>query len=69
MARKKLDCRRFPSETGCSLVMIGEEDELLRAATQHAIQVHGDRDTPELRKKLRSCFEAESTSSSHSAHV
>lgn len=56
MARKIMDCRDFPSETGCTLVMIGEEGELLRAATQHAIAVHGHRDSPELRKQLKMAF-------------
>jgi hypothetical protein len=32
MARTMADCRRWPSETSCSLVIIGEEDEVVRAA-------------------------------------
>jgi hypothetical protein len=32
MSRLMADCRRFPSETNCSLVIIGEEDEVARAA-------------------------------------
>jgi hypothetical protein len=51
------DCRRFPSETSCSLVIIGEEDEVIRAAAEHAASVHGHEDTPELRAQLRDFLE------------
>ncbi|HWV37188.1 MAG TPA: DUF1059 domain-containing protein [Vulgatibacter sp.] len=67
MARMMMDCREFPSESKCTLVMSGEEDELLRAATQHAITVHGHRDSPELRRQLRSVFKRE-TPEAHSSH-
>ncbi|MFE3649221.1 DUF1059 domain-containing protein [Streptomyces sp. NPDC057579] len=51
--RKMIDCRDHPSETNCTLVLIGEEEEVLRAATEHAIAVHGHTDSPELREQLR----------------
>ncbi len=51
------DCRRWPSETNCSLVIIGEEDEVVRAAAEHAASVHGHENTPELREQLRSFLE------------
>jgi hypothetical protein len=57
MARVMADCRRFPSESGCSLVMIGEEDEVMRAAADHAVSVHGHPDGPELRDQLRDLLE------------
>jgi predicted small metal-binding protein len=53
MARKVADCREFPSDSGCSLTIAGEEDEVVRAAAMHAIDVHGHEDTPELREQLR----------------
>ena len=53
MARKIADCRDFPSENGCTLTIAGEEDEVLRAATQHAISVHGHEDSAEVRDWLR----------------
>ena len=53
MARKVADCRDFPSETGCSLTISGEEDEVVRAAVQHAVDVHGHQDTDEVRSWLR----------------
>jgi hypothetical protein len=57
MSRLMADCRRWPSETDCSLVIIGEEDEVLSAAATHAAQVHGHDDTPELREQLRGMLE------------
>jgi hypothetical protein len=53
MARKMADCREFPSESQCSMVFIGEEDELLDTLTYHAIQVHRHEDSAELREQLR----------------
>ena len=49
MARVMADCRRWPSDTNCSLTIIGEEDEVVEAAAQHAVSVHGHEDSPELR--------------------
>jgi predicted small metal-binding protein len=55
MKRKFIDCRAIPSETNCSITIIADtEGELLEAAVQHAVAVHGHRDTPELRDHLRS---------------
>jgi Protein of unknown function (DUF1059) len=59
MARKMADCRRFPSESDCSLTIIGEEEELVRAAAEHAVSVHGHEDTPELREQIRGMLEPE----------
>jgi predicted small metal-binding protein len=57
MARKMADCRRWPSESNCSLVIIGEEEEVVRAAAEHAASVHGHEDTPEMRERLRAMLE------------
>ncbi|HEY5144986.1 MAG TPA: DUF1059 domain-containing protein [Solirubrobacteraceae bacterium] len=51
------DCRRWPSESDCSLTIVGEEDEVVRAAAEHAASVHGHEDTPELREQLRELLE------------
>jgi Protein of unknown function (DUF1059) len=55
MAEKRYvaDCRKFPSESGCTLTIAGREDEVIRAASQHAVSVHGHKDTPELRTEIR----------------
>jgi hypothetical protein len=36
MVRMMADCRGWPSETNCSLVIIGEEHEVVKAAAEHA---------------------------------
>ena len=54
MTRKYIDCREFPSDTKCSITIAADrEDELIEAAAQHAVAVHGHMDTPELRKQLK----------------
>lgn len=54
MARKYIDCRSFPSEMNCSVAISADsEKELLEAAVQHAVAVHGHKDTPELRQKVQ----------------
>jgi predicted small metal-binding protein len=53
MSRKVADCRDFPSEIGCTLTISGEEDEVVNAAVQHAVAVHGHEDNAELRGWLR----------------
>jgi len=54
MARKMIDCRQIPNEIGCTLAIAGTEDEVLDAATAHAVAKHGHEDTPELREMIRS---------------
>ena len=57
MGRKFIDCREFPSEMNCSIAIGADsEGELLEAAVQHAVKVHGHQDTPELRDQLRSAI-------------
>jgi hypothetical protein len=51
--RKSIDCRLYPSEKGCSLKISGTEEEVLDAASAHAIAAHGHADTAELRSELR----------------
>ena len=54
MSRKYIDCREFPSETHCTVAISADnEDELIDAAAQHAVQGHGHQDSPELRAQLR----------------
>jgi hypothetical protein len=59
MARKVADCRRWPSEMNCSLTIIGEEDEVVRAAAEHAVSVHDHEDTHEFRQQIREFLEPE----------
>lgn len=59
MPRKVADCRDFPSDSKCSLTIAGEEEEVIRAAAVHAADVHGHKDTPELRSELRKMLKDE----------
>ena len=59
MARQIADCRRFESDSNCSLTIIGEEEEVIETAAAHAASVHGHQDTPELRVQLRALLEPE----------
>lgn len=59
MTRKVADCREFPSESGCTLTISGEEEEVVRAAAEHAVSVHGHQDSPELRMQLRGMLKDE----------
>jgi ribulose kinase len=41
----------------CTLAITADsEKELLDAAVQHAVAIHGHQDTPEFRKQLRALF-------------
>jgi hypothetical protein len=51
--RKVLDCRLFLAEEPCDIAILGNEEELLAIAVQHAVHGHGQRDTPALREELR----------------
>jgi predicted small metal-binding protein len=53
------DCRKFPSESNCTLTISGREDEVVRAAAEHAVSVHGHKDTAELRTEIRKIIEEE----------
>ncbi|MFI6941012.1 DUF1059 domain-containing protein [Streptomyces sp. NPDC050418] len=52
--RKVVDCRDTPSEMNCTLTISGEEEEVVRAAAEHAVSVHSHTDSPELREMIRS---------------
>jgi hypothetical protein len=39
------------------LVIIGEEEEVIRAAAEHAVSVHGHEDSAEMREQLRGFLE------------
>lgn len=62
MTRKMADCREFPSESGCTLTIAGEEEEVVRAASEHAISVHGHEDNAELRQEIRGILKDEPVS-------
>jgi len=57
MTRKMIDCRKVPSDIGCTLTIAGTDEEVLDAAVEHAVSKHGHEDTPELREMLRAGLE------------
>ncbi len=64
MARKYIDCRSYPSDMDCSVAISADsEKELLEAAVQHAVSVHGHTDTVELREQLTTMMKEESRAS------
>ena len=57
MTRKYIDCREYPSDLNCTIAIGADsEKELLEAAVQHAVAVHGHQDNEELRSTLRTLF-------------
>ena len=61
MGRKVADCRDFPSTVKCTLTISGEEEEVVRAAALHAVDLHGHRDTPEFRQQIRKFLKDEAS--------
>ena len=57
MSRQYIDCRDYPSAMNCSVALSADsKEELLEAAVQHAVSVHGHSDSKELREQLGSMF-------------
>ena len=53
MARMFVDCRDYPSEMNCTVAISADtKKEILDAAVQHAVAVHGHQDSPQLRQEL-----------------
>ena len=58
MSRKIADCRGYLGQD-CTLMIAGEEDEVLAAVAEHAMMVHGRPDTAGVRAWLRDCLRDE----------
>jgi predicted small metal-binding protein len=56
--RVVLDCRKAPG-SNCSLTIAGTEEEVIETAAFHVKSKHGYKDTPELRKQIRSWWQEE----------
>ena len=53
MARMVIDCRDYPSEMNCTIAISADsKKELVDAAVQHAVAVHGHKDSAELREQI-----------------
>jgi predicted small metal-binding protein len=56
--RYRVDCGAVPSESGCTLVIEGPEDDVLDAAVQHAQTKHGHTEPEaELRESIRGALQ------------
>lgn len=60
MARLFIDCRNHPSENNCTISIAADnKDELIEAAVQHAVAVHGHSDSSELREMIGKAIRTE----------
>jgi predicted small metal-binding protein len=60
MARMFVDCREYPSDMNCSVAISADtKKELIDAAAQHAVAVHGHTDSPELRAQLETMIKTQ----------
>ena len=57
--RVVVDCRDFPNEIGCTLLISGSMKEVLNVAVKHAVDEHGHKDTAELRKQIKAMMKKE----------
>lgn len=57
--RKSIDCREFPNEIGCTLLISGSEKEVFKTALRHAVEEHGHQDTIELRRQIKAMMKNE----------
>jgi predicted small metal-binding protein len=61
MARLFIDCRDHPSENNCTVSIAADnKNELIEAAVQHAVAVHGHNDNKELRDMTGKSIRAQS---------
>jgi len=48
-----IDCRDYPSQMNCTISIAADsKNELVEAAVQHAVAVHGHKDSKELRDMI-----------------
>ena len=55
MARQYIDCRDHPqSPKKCTIAISADSvNEVVEAAVEHAVKVHGYEDTPDFRKEIQ----------------
>lgn len=56
--RVAADCRKFPSKKNCTLTIAGTEKEVMKVAVRHAVHDHGHKDSPALRKQIKSMLKS-----------
>ena len=63
MSRKYIDCRKYDKSSSCSVIISGNEEEVLDLAVLHGIVAHGHDDPYRLREDLRKALQDEPTAS------
>ena len=59
MTRYTIDCREMPSDMNCTVAISADsKKELVDAAAQHAVAVHGHKDGAELREQIGTMIKA-----------
>jgi len=58
MARQYIDCREYPQTPKKCTVAISADsvEEVVEAAVEHGVKVHGYEDTPDLRKQMQAAI-------------
>jgi predicted small metal-binding protein len=60
MARHSIDCRDYPSDMNCTVAISADnKKELIDAAVQHAVAVHGHKDSPQLREQIEQMIKSQ----------
>jgi hypothetical protein len=55
-----IDCRDYPSDSKCTVAISADtRNELIDAAAQHAVAVHGHKDGKELRDEIGKLIKTE----------
>ncbi len=57
--RVMIDCRDFPNDIDCTLLVTGNIREVMKVSLRHAVEDHGHKDTKELRKQIRAMIKTE----------
>lgn len=61
MATVVFDCARVPEEKNCSVKIIGERDDVLRAAHDHLVSTHDSPAGSDLEQKVTQAIEQHQT--------
>lgn len=59
MTRKVIDCREASTESPCSVMISGEEEDVVKVAMDHAVSQHGYPRTAETEREIRSMLKDE----------
>ena len=68
MSRTVFDCARVPGKT-CSVQMIGERDDVLRAAKQHLVAAHGHEDNSDLHQNVTKVVDGNEPATPYSSWI